>query len=187
MSEKIINDDLTTIGEKVHAMRVRRGLTLAQLSEMTRVTAVTIHNLERGVYEPKISTLIDLCKALEVPIEFFLCEQDEGLFQHIPSGFDPEKENPQFHAWRVLPMVNRIELAKDEILLIPDSHGLQIILHLISGKVFVKSGQNSAELLPGDALHLELFRATNITTLEKSQLLKISCPDCPAQQFHNDV
>ena len=76
--------NLRAIGKNLRRLRLQQGLTLAQLSGLTSVSPVTVHNIEKGLYEPKISTLIDLCSALNVPIDQFIRPKVNDLFLKIP-------------------------------------------------------------------------------------------------------
>ena len=51
------------------AARLRSGLTQAQLAEASGVTDETISRIERGRYEPAVSTLFRLAEALDVSLD----------------------------------------------------------------------------------------------------------------------
>ena len=66
-----------SLGLKVQAARHRTGLTQEELASRISRTAESVSNIERGLHLPTLETLIDLGRALGVPIaEFF--DEAEG-------------------------------------------------------------------------------------------------------------
>ena len=70
-------------GNKVAFYRVKRGLSLRDLSALSGVDPGTINRLENGLSAPRAKTVKALCDALEVPIS--------KLFD-VDSGFRVGKE-----------------------------------------------------------------------------------------------
>lgn len=64
--------DLPRLGLNVRALRRVRGLTQAALAELAGVTDETVSRLERGAFEPSLSTAIAIAKALEVSLDELL-------------------------------------------------------------------------------------------------------------------
>ncbi len=54
---------------KLIALRKQRRLSQRALAKLSKVTNVTIARIETGVYDPRLSTLRRLAKALKVPVE----------------------------------------------------------------------------------------------------------------------
>ena len=63
------SEPATELARRVAAARLRSGLTQAQLAEASGVTDETISRIERGRYEPAVSTLFRLAEALEVSLD----------------------------------------------------------------------------------------------------------------------
>jgi len=63
---------LTMDGLKIRNERIRRGLTLKKLDELSGVTFVTISNIETGKTSPTPLTLGKLATALGLPPDFFI-------------------------------------------------------------------------------------------------------------------
>jgi transcriptional regulator with XRE-family HTH domain len=59
----------TDLAKRVAAARLRSGLTQAQLAEASGVTDETISRIERGRYEPAVSTLFRLAEALDISLD----------------------------------------------------------------------------------------------------------------------
>jgi transcriptional regulator with XRE-family HTH domain len=57
--------------------RKRAGLTQRQLAIKSGIRQNTISAIECGVQEPRLSTLVELAKALEVSVSVFFDEFDE--------------------------------------------------------------------------------------------------------------
>ena len=53
---------------KLVALRQEQGLSQRALAKLSRVTNVTIARIESGVYDPRLSTLRRLAKALKVKV-----------------------------------------------------------------------------------------------------------------------
>jgi DNA-binding XRE family transcriptional regulator len=56
-------------GRKLRVWRERRLLTLRELAAMSGVQFHTIHAIETGKQEPRVSTVRKLIRALEIPAE----------------------------------------------------------------------------------------------------------------------
>ena len=54
--------------KKLVALREKRGLSQRALAKLSKVTHVTIARIETGVYDPRLSTLRRLAKALKVKV-----------------------------------------------------------------------------------------------------------------------
>lgn len=60
------------LGERIHSARQIRGLSLRALSELVSVSHTAISKYERGLDTPSSGILIELGKALDVNIDYFL-------------------------------------------------------------------------------------------------------------------
>ena len=58
------------IGMRVRDARELAGLTQAALAEIADVTTETISRLERGLYDPAVSTLIAVADALDMDLDY---------------------------------------------------------------------------------------------------------------------
>ena len=61
--------DVKALGKRVKDARLRAGMTQAGLAEAASVADETVSRIERGAYEPTVSTLCALADALGVNIE----------------------------------------------------------------------------------------------------------------------
>jgi putative transcriptional regulator len=61
--------DASAVGKRVRDARVSAGLTQAGLAEAAGVTDETVSRIERGAYEPAVSTAVALADALGVSLD----------------------------------------------------------------------------------------------------------------------
>lgn len=54
---------------KVWEVRVKKKLTLRQLSKLTGITKSTLSNIENNKVDPKLSQLVKIAKVLNISIE----------------------------------------------------------------------------------------------------------------------
>ena len=60
--------DAQSFGEKVRALRVQQGLTLADLAEKTKRSVSLLSQIETGNVSPSFSSMQTIADALEVPL-----------------------------------------------------------------------------------------------------------------------
>jgi len=64
------------LGSGIRAQRLRQNMTLAQLAELTALSASALSQIERGVTDPSIGSLRRIASAPQVPFFQFLLEPD---------------------------------------------------------------------------------------------------------------
>ena len=60
--------DAKSFGEKVRALRMQQGLTLADLAEKTKRSVSLLSQIETGNVNPSFSSMQSIADALEVPL-----------------------------------------------------------------------------------------------------------------------
>ncbi len=70
-TSKALMDLNKQIGERITVLREREDLTLEKLAYVSEISKGGLSEIERGMKEPRISTLLKICKALEVSIKDF--------------------------------------------------------------------------------------------------------------------
>lgn len=63
------NAVLASVGPRLRALRLRRGMTLAQLAETTGISVSTLSRLESGGRKPTLELLLPLARAYQVPLD----------------------------------------------------------------------------------------------------------------------
>jgi transcriptional regulator with XRE-family HTH domain len=66
------------VGERLRALRKRRGATLAQLSETTGISVSTLSRLEAGRRRPTLELLLPLARAHQVPLDELVGAPETG-------------------------------------------------------------------------------------------------------------
>lgn len=74
------------LGEVLREQRIRRGLTLRELSAQARVSLGYISEIERGQKEASSELLGSLCAALEVPLSVVLREVSDAVAVEETAG-----------------------------------------------------------------------------------------------------
>ena len=65
---------LQTLGKRIAILRKQKGLSQEQFAEISGKMINTISNIERGLADPKITTLLSFSNALNVPIQDLLAD-----------------------------------------------------------------------------------------------------------------
>lgn len=76
------------IGGNVRYYRMVRGLTIQQLAQKSGVGRTALCVLEAGQCSPRLSTVIAICKALDIPLEW-MCSIKRP---EVPNGRFESKE-----------------------------------------------------------------------------------------------
>lgn len=66
LDTKYIGDNMYYVRKKILKMSQE------QFSEMVGLSKDTISNIERGVYLPSLTSLVDISNSAQIPVEFFL-------------------------------------------------------------------------------------------------------------------
>ena len=64
--------DIKVVGEKIAQWRYEMGLSQQNVADATDIARSTIDRIERGQIAPRITTLIRICAAFDVPITRFM-------------------------------------------------------------------------------------------------------------------
>jgi transcriptional regulator with XRE-family HTH domain len=86
MSEKPL------VGQRLREIRMKRGLSLRALAELSQLSTNTISLIERGGNSPTVSSLHNLATALAVPITAFFELQSDGQVIHLKKNQRPVSE-----------------------------------------------------------------------------------------------
>ena len=155
-------DDDQRIAAWIRAFRLRRNLTLAQLSELSGVSIGHISRLENGTRTPTVRLLLQLARALGVSVGALVGETphqntvyvSRGGDRHTIAAGDTWLQSLSDPALRWLQVV--------ELSLLPGrlgepaAHSGEEWVYVLSGAIEVDVNGSSSSLAAGDAVH---FRA----------------------------
>ena len=68
--------DNLRLGQRIRKKRQSKGLSLSDVAEKIKKTSSYLSQVERGLAEPSITALREIARALEVPIFYFLIEEE---------------------------------------------------------------------------------------------------------------
>ena len=91
--------DFHTIGNKLHAVRKRMGLTQAEVAEAAGLSDRTYADIERGTVNMRTETFLRICSVLHITPDEILTEnspsltaQQEELWQKLSACSPKDKE-----------------------------------------------------------------------------------------------
>lgn len=67
------------IGRAMKRIRIEKGLTQEKLARRAGITLRPLSDIERGVSDPRLSTVLGIARALNVPVEELLGDEGEGV------------------------------------------------------------------------------------------------------------
>lgn len=149
----------TPIGAKLRAARTSQGMSLGQLAETTGLSKGFLSRVERDETSPSVSTLVQLCQVLSLPVGALFTEPEVQKVSFVDA---PRINLGGVHADERLMSPrgeHRVQLLRSE--LEPDAHGGSDlytincdveVLHVIDGRVTVRFADRSIPLSAGDAL-----------------------------------
>ncbi len=172
---------ISSVGRRIHDLRLFRNMSIEDLSRKTSVSSVTISNIEKGVYSPKLSTILEIARALDTTI-MFLVEDVEA-----PRIFKIEKNKQRFvskkgvtlHDFGHLIMDRRVsvyimEMKEGAISEEHDSFDGSEFIHLLSGEITVEIEGRTEHLEEGDSLYFHGSYRHAIKAEQGSKLFFIS-------------
>jgi len=155
-------DDDQRIAALIRSHRLRRNLTLAQLSELSGISVGHLSRLENGGRTPTVRLLLQLARALGVPLGALVGEQAEqdtayvsrGGDRHTIATGDASLQSLSDPALRWLQVVE-LSLPPGRVGE-PAAHAGEEWVYVLSGVLEVDVNGSTSSLAAGDAVH---FRA----------------------------
>ena len=80
--------DFHTIGNKLLLIRKSKGMTQSEVAEASGLSDRTYADIERGVVNMRIETILKICKALNITPDEILTEEDLSLDQYLSEIID---------------------------------------------------------------------------------------------------
>jgi len=159
---------LMDLGQRIKALRFKRGLSQTELAQSVGVTPSTISQVESNLIYPSLPALFKMAEVLAVESSSLFLDQGKGKSRVIfPWREATDLRMPGMPEFSIqtkrLTPVDLEAKAEPFLIEIPPQQSLpsHFFFHkgeemgfLLSGKLLIKMGPEAHELLPGDLIHL---------------------------------
>ncbi|RMG58541.1 MAG: XRE family transcriptional regulator [Deltaproteobacteria bacterium] len=158
------------LGEKIRALRQKKGFTIQDVAESTGLSKALISQVENDVVIPPVATLLKISRALGVHIGYFFQESEREMKievvrsderkkvkRRFPRGKDPLSYSYESLSHRkadkhMEPFLVEFDSEIDEEVPML-SHGGEEFLHLLEGELEFRTPETVITLKPGDSLY----------------------------------
>ncbi|KZY47134.1 MerR family transcriptional regulator [Roseovarius sp. HI0049] len=160
----------TAIGREVREFRHARGMTVADLAEVTGLSVGMLSKIENGVTSPSLTTLQALSAALSVPVtSFFRRFEERREAVHVKAGEALEIDRAGTRAGHQYNLLGHIGANNSGVVVEPylitlseesdtfeafQHEGIEL-LYILEGEVGYRHGDQSFHLRPGDSLFFD--------------------------------
>jgi len=159
-----------SIGEKLHALRLRKKMGLVQLGEHTKLSPALLSKIERGKLFPTLPTLLRIAMVFSVGLEFFFTDdrkrrvlaisrQKERL--RFPEKADAREFAYDFESLDFGAVERRLNAYYAEFRRIDPSkirlhqHAGVEFIYVIAGELGLRIGSDDSLLEGGDSIYFE--------------------------------
>jgi len=155
-------DDDERVAAFIRTYRLRRNLTLAQLSEVSGISVGHLSRLENGTRTPTVRLLLQLARALGVSLGALVGEAPEQSTVYVSRGTDRHTIEAGDTMLQSLSDPSLRWLQAVELHLLPgrvgepSAHAGEEWIYVLDGAVEVDVNESTSALAEGDAVH---FRA----------------------------
>jgi transcriptional regulator with XRE-family HTH domain len=158
--EEDVSPTLAAVGPRLRALRLRRDITLTDLSAQTGVSVSTLSRLESGDRRPTLELLLPLARAYGVTLD--------ELVDAPPTGDPRVHLRPvQRHGMTMIPLTQRAGGIQAYKLVIPAGgrrgHGTEDLqthegyewIYILNGHLRLRLGDHDLVLSPGEAAEFD--------------------------------
>lgn len=176
------------LGEKIRNKRLEKNLTLKDLADKTELTQGFLSQVERELTEPSITSLRRIALALEVPIFYFLMDEDKTnpvvrkderkILQFPDSHMSFELLSPNLNR-NIEMMMAKLEPGActcEEPLTHPGEENILVV----QGKMKIQIGEDIYYLDEGDSIYYFSSIPHKIWSIGEIELVFISAITPPA-------
>lgn len=149
--------DLSAVGQRLRALRQRRGSTLAEVARVTGISVSTLSRLESGARRPTLELLLPLARTYGVTLD--------ELVDAPPTGDPRVHMRPVVrHGMTMLPLTRRAGGIQAYKLVIPargrqapqpQTHEGYEWLYVLNGRLRMVLGDQDLVLTPGEAAEFD--------------------------------
>jgi transcriptional regulator with XRE-family HTH domain len=157
--------DKPTVGPRIREIRMKKGLSLRALAELSGLSTNAVSLIERGDNSPTVSSLHNLATALGVPITAFFEQRPDGQVIHMQKSRRPTSESAGVKMenlgsglpnQQIEPFLMSIE-AGGSSTRNPITHSGEEFVFVVKGSLVCRINDREYPLAEGDSL---LFLAT---------------------------
>ena len=160
----------TAIGREVRESRHQRGMTVADLAQVTGLSVGMLSKIENGVTSASLTTLQALSAALSVPVTaFFRRFEERREAVHVKAGEAVEIERAGTRAGHQYKLLGHLGANSSGVMVEPYlitltaesdifptfQHDGVELLYILEGEVGYRHGDQSFHLRPGDSLFFD--------------------------------
>ena len=77
---------LKTLGKKIAALRKKRGMNQEEFADASGKMINTISNIERGLSDPKVTTLLSIADTLNVSVDSLFNDKEQSANEELPEN-----------------------------------------------------------------------------------------------------
>ncbi len=156
------------LGGKIRELRMRRGYTLKEVSQMTGFSTALLSQIENNVVSPPISTLWKIAEALGVKIGYFFQESPQESIDYAlvrkgkgkPTARRETYPNLSFYSLAFGKMDRKmdpylVEFDRDENCNRAISHEGEEFIYVLEGSLKIHLGDKVIELREGDSIYYD--------------------------------
>lgn len=154
------------VGQRIKSIRQDRGISIDNLAEMTGFSTQDLESIESGQSQPQLGTVMKLSKALDTALSRVLSGEGEQNYsvtrkdERRPVLRSTGRQKKEIYSYLSLcpevkgrhmqPLIVELEERPDEELSV---HEGEEFIYVLEGNAFLKIGEDSLELGPGDSVY----------------------------------
>ncbi len=77
---------LKTLGKRIATLRKQQGMNQEEFADVSGKMINTISNIERGLSDPKLTTLLSLAQALNVSVDMLFNDTEQQPIDELPEN-----------------------------------------------------------------------------------------------------
>ncbi len=77
---------LKTLGKRIATLRKKQGMNQEEFADVSGKMINTISNIERGLSDPKVTTLLSLAEALNVSVDSLFNDDEQSQIEELPEN-----------------------------------------------------------------------------------------------------
>ena len=182
MVEKMkMKERIGIVGQRIRALRLTRNMSIEDLGKKTSVSSVTISNIEKGIYSPKLSTVLEIAKALGTTIVHLVEDVDEPRVFKIGKNKQrlESAEGIVLHDFSPIMMDKRVqvyimEMERDAFTRKHDSYDGNEFIHVLNGEITVDVEEKCYSLNEGESLYFHGSFQHVLKALKPSKIVFLS-------------